>query len=220
MAASGLSLVGFVLLHLLGNLSLYLPDKNIFNAYANGLEGLGLILKVMEVGLLAVFVLHFGLGLALKIANRRARPVGYEASLQSKGGDNRNSFSARTMAVSGVLLLAFLILHIWQFRLGPGITENYVTLIEGQTIRDLYRLVQETFQNPLFVAIYAVAMVVLGLHLRHGIWSAFQSLGVLTDRNSGALYRLALVLAVGLAAGFFFIPLWLFFQVPAYLSIY
>lgn len=211
MAASGLSLVAFVVVHLLGNLPLYLPDSRIFNSYAHGLVELGLVLNVMEAGLLILFVLHFVLGLSLKLYNRRARPVSYESCPSSKGGDNRNSLSARTMAVTGILLLGFLILHIWQFRLGPGIAEGYTVVIGEAQVRDLYRLVRETFANPLFAAVYAFSMIVLGFHLRHGIWSAFQSLGVLNDRTSAPLYRLALLLAVLLAAGFFFIPLRVFF---------
>lgn len=217
MAASGLSLVGFVIVHLLGNLPLYLSDSSVFNAYAEGFVRLGLILNVMEAGLLVLFVLHFVLGLGLKVCNRCARPVGYRSCPSSKGGDNRNSVGARTMAITGILLLAFLILHIWQFRLGPGIPEGYAVVIGDEQVRDLYRLVREIFANPLFAGIYALAMVLLGFHLRHGIWSAFQSLGILTDRTSALLYRVALVLALLLAAGFFFIPLWHFFQISDFL---
>lgn len=218
MAASGLSLVGFVIVHLLGNLSLYFPDGRVFNSYAHGLVSLGALLNVAEAGLLVLFGLHFVLGLSLKIANRSARPLGYHASPASKGGDNRNSLSARIMAVTGVVLLAFLVLHVWQFRLGPGLEQGYRMVVGDHEVRDLYRLVREVFENPLFAGIYVVSMLTLGLHLRHGIWSAFQSFGVLSDRNSSAMYRAALVLSVFLTLGFLGIPLWLFFHVPALLG--
>lgn len=218
MAVSGLSLVGFVIVHLLGNLPLYLPDGRLFNAYANGLVELGALLNVAEAGLLCLFVLHFVLGLALKLANRGARPVAYSKSPVSKGGENRNSVSARTMAVTGLLLLAFLILHLWQFRLGPGVGEGYFAIVGDERVRDLYRLVRETFENPLFMVVYVISMVVLGFHLRHGIWSALQSLGVLNDRTSPGLYGVALILAVLLGFGFLGIPLWMFFKVPVLLG--
>ena len=86
-----------------------------------------------------------------------------------------------------------------------------MTTIAGEPARDIYRLVKETLEQPLFAGIYMVAMLVLGLHLRHGIWSAFQSLGLLTERNSRIFYRVALVLALLLAFGFFLIPFWFVF---------
>ena len=100
------------------------------------------------------------------------------------------------MIVSGVFLLFFIVFHVWQFKYGAGISEGYVATVDGNEVRDLYRLVAETFRNPLFAGLYMIAMVVLGFHLRHGFWSAFQSLGVVNERNTDCFYRLSLFLAV------------------------
>lgn len=214
-ALSGFGLVLFVILHLLGNLALYRGDQGVhFNHYAQGLQNLGAFLTVAEVGLVAVFLVHISWALYTKSRNFSARGQGYRA-WRSKGGGTPSNLSSRTMAISGVLILSFLILHIVQFRFGPGIDAGYVTDVDGQQARDLYRLVVETFRNPIWSAVYVVSMVLLGLHLRHGIWSAFQSLGWTSPRTTRN-FRFACALAgLLLAAGFLFIPVWIYFGVQA-----
>lgn len=211
MSLTGLALVAFVIVHLLGNLGLYSPESEVFNTYAHKLQGLGDFLEVAEVGLFLLFFVHLTLAIWIKIQNRSARPVTYSVSPKTKGGENQNTLASRSMVITGVLILAFLILHLIQFQFGPSVEEGYVTTIAGEPARDIYRLVKETLEQPLFAGIYMVAMLVLGLHLRHGIWSAFQSLGLLTERNSRIFYRVALVLALLLAFGFFLIPFWFVF---------
>lgn len=208
---TGLTLVAFMIVHLLGNLGLYLPNAETFNVYAHKLQKIGRLLKVAEIGLYLLFLVHLTLAIWIRIQNRLARPMAYVASLKTKGGDNQNTLSARSMAVTGIVLLAFLILHLIQFQFGPSVEEGYVTTVQGESVRDLYRLVKETFEQPLFAGIYMISMVALAFHLRHGIWSAFQSLGVLTERNSKIFYRVALVLTIVLIAGFFLIPVWFVF---------
>lgn len=214
MAVTGLALTAFVIVHFLGNLTLYFPDNSVFNSYAGFLVNLGEVIEVLEIGLLLIFVLHLFLAIVLKINHRRARPQGYEHSLKTKGGDNRNTVSSRFMIVTGILLFGFLILHVKQFHFGPNIEDGYRATVSGKEVRDLYRLVSEIFHNPLFVGVYLLSMIALGLHLRHGIWSAFQSLGVLNARLTGPFYKLALILSILIALGFFFIPLWFYFDIP------
>jgi succinate dehydrogenase / fumarate reductase cytochrome b subunit len=210
MALSGLGLVGFVITHLAGNLALYLPDGAPFNAYAAQLESFGKLLYVAEIGLIFIFVLHIVTAIRTKAANRAARPEAYR-SLKSKGGESRFGFAANNMIITGLVLLVFVILHVWQFKYGPGIAEGYTTTINGVEHRDLHRLVVETFQNPIFVGLYVAVMLLLGAHLRHGFWSAFQSLGALNPRISPSINALGIALAVLLSAGFLGIPLWIFF---------
>jgi succinate dehydrogenase / fumarate reductase cytochrome b subunit len=210
MSLTGLGLVGFVITHLLGNLALYRKDGAPFNAYAHMLEGLGGLLYAAEIGLVAIFVIHVVTAIGLKLNHSAARPVGYR-KLQSKGAPSRWNLSSVSMIFTGLLLLAFLILHIWQFKFGPGAAQGYVAQVQGHEMRDLHRLVVETFQSPFFVGIYVFAMLVLGLHLRHGFWSAFQSLGALNPRVSPAVSALGVAVAVVLSAGFLFIPLWIYF---------
>lgn len=213
MAASGICLILFVTIHLAGNLSLYLPEGSAFNAYAAKLEHLSGLLYVAEAGLAAVFLLHFVTAIQVTLANRRARGQPYARGLKSKGGESKANVSSRYMIVSGLILLAFLVFHLWQFKFGPSEEAGYVAKLEGEDVRDLYRLVVEVFQRPLNVALYVGVMLFLGLHVRHGFWSAFQSLGATNPRYSKPLYAVGVAVAVLLAAGFLFIPLWVYFDV-------
>lgn len=211
MGFTGLALVGFVIGHLAGNLTLYVPGGEVFNRYARGMESLGALLIAVEIGLVLVFLLHVITGIRVKLESKRARPVGY-AVARSKGGPSKGSFASRNMILTGMALLAFVIIHVKQFKYGPGVAEGYVTTLDGAESRDLYRLVVETYQNPWVVAFYVGMMLLLGMHLRHGFWSAFQSLGVAHPRWSPLIYSAAALLAVVLAGGFLIIPIWLYFN--------
>lgn len=212
MALTGIFLVLFVVLHLAGNLFLYKTDGGAsFNAYAAGLDSLGNLKSVAEVGLVALFGAHIVMALLLKVNHRAARPVGYDKGLRSKRGHSRSNVSSRNMIITGSALLAFLILHILQFRLGPKQADGYVTQINGHEAHDLYRVVYEAFQTPWVVGVYLLAMLMLGFHLRHGFWSAFQSLGAMNARLTKPVYAAGVALAIVLAFGFLGIPLWMHF---------
>jgi succinate dehydrogenase / fumarate reductase, cytochrome b subunit len=208
-ALTGIALVLYVVLHLLGNLTLYLPGGQTFNQYAAGIQAYGPLVKIAEVGLFAVILFHVVNGFMLKRTNSSARPTAYRR-VKSKGG-GRSNIASRNMALSGIILLAFIVVHVWQFRFGPGIEQGYVAQHAGQDIRDFYRLVVEIFKNPLNVGFYALSMLLLGLHLRHGVWSAFQSLGTMNNRVSGGVYCAAWLFALIFAAGFLFIPVYIYF---------
>jgi succinate dehydrogenase / fumarate reductase cytochrome b subunit len=210
MALSGLGLVGFVIVHLLGNLSLYKSDGAAFNTYAKALHDLGIWIVLAEVGLLVIALVHVVTGFGLKLNHRAARPERYRV-WRSKGGNTPSNLSSRTMIFTGIVLLVFLVIHVLQFRFGANVDQGYITQIHGEPTRDLHRLVVETFKNPMYVAFYMGCMVLLGMHLRHGFWSAFQSLGV----TQGAASRKLLIASAGLgfvlAVGFLFIPVWIYF---------
>jgi succinate dehydrogenase / fumarate reductase cytochrome b subunit len=212
MALSGLGLVGFVIVHLLGNLSLYKSDGTAFNAYANALHNMGNLLVVAEIGLLLVVLIHIVTGFRLKANHAAARPQKYRM-WRSKGGHTPSNFSSRTMIFSGIVLLAFIAIHVWQFRFGANIEQGYVTQIHGEEARDLHRLVVETFKNPAWVGFYVFCMILLGTHLRHGFWSAFQSLGIVHGNASRKLLSLSALLGLILAVGFLFIPVYIYFFV-------
>ena len=196
MGITGLGLVVFVVFHLLENLQLYAGGAR-FNGYVAWLHSFGPWLTVAEIGLALLILIHAILAIWVSKSNYAARgPVRYSV-WKSKGDPSHASLSSRHMIVTGVVLLAFLVLHIWQFRFGPG--------------NDLYRLVADTFHNSLFVGIYVAVMLFLGLHLRHGFWSAFQSLGAMNPRFSRPVYFLGLVIGIVVAAGFLAIPLWFYF---------
>lgn len=211
MALSGLGLVGFVVMHLLGNLTLLAPQPGPFNEYAHKLESLGPLLWVAEIGLIGIFVLHIVMAIWTTSTHRVARPIAYQ-NAKSKGGPTKNTVLSRRMIVSGTLLLAFVIFHVNQFKFGPGIAQGYVTQIKGETARDLYRHVFQSFQSPWTVGVYVAAMLFLGMHLRHGFWSAFQSLGVAYPKYSKCIYVGAWFIAAALTLGFLLLPIYLHFD--------
>lgn len=211
---SGLGLVVFLIGHLAGNLLLYLPEGTAFNRYADNMMSLGPLLIVIEGGLAFVILLHAILAIRVTLKNKGARASRYEVS-QTKGGPSKGSFGSRNMILTGAVLLAFTILHVLQFRLGPGIEAGYTALVDGKEVRDLHSLVVETFQNPLWVLLYLGVLIFMALHVRHGFWSAFQSLGVAYPKYTGLIYSCAYFLAAVLAIGFIGIPLWLFFDGPS-----
>lgn len=207
---TGIALVLFVIVHLLGNLSLYANDGGeAFNAYADFLTGFGTLFYIVEIGLFAFILLHAAIGVTIWLGKRRARPEGY-VKYKSVGGPSKQSLSSRSMIITGVILFVFLVIHVLTFRFG---TYYETTLSDGSTVRDLYTLVVEKFQSPVYTFGYVAVMVLLGLHLRHGIWSALQSLGAMRPRLSPLIYSAALVLAILLAVGFLLLPLYVFFFV-------
>ncbi len=166
MASTGAILVGFVLGHMLGNLQVYLgPDA--MNAYAvflrQALHGAGL--WIARAVLLVSVVLHIWSATSLTLSSRAARPIGYR-ELKWK----ESTYASRTMRWSGVIILFFVIYHLLHFTFGSV----HPSFIEG----DVYHNVVAGFRSVPVSLFYIVAMVLLGLHLRHGVWSMFQTLGV------------------------------------------
>ncbi|WP_158542609.1 succinate dehydrogenase cytochrome b subunit [Lujinxingia litoralis] len=210
MSISGIALVLFVIVHLLGNLTLYVPDGGeAFNIYASKFAALGPFLYVIELGLLGVIALHITWGVTTTLRNKGARANNYETGVVTKGGPSNLNPASRNMIITGVVLGIFLVVHLWHFRIQKMFTDATMT-IDGKAYGDLYGLVATEFQNPLWVAFYVIAMLFLGFHLRHGFWSAFQSLGAMKPQWSKGIYALGLTIAVVLAAGFLGIPVFLY----------
>lgn len=209
---TGVGLMAFLVLHLVGNLNL-LVGKDAFNGYTHKLEGLGELLVVVELGLLAVFLLHIVSAVSVWVNNRGARAV-QNSMVRSKGAPSRQTFSSRSMIITGAVLLVFTVLHVWQFRFGPSVREGYVTTLGNEQVRDLYRLVVEKFKQLPFVIAYMAVMVVVGVHLRHGFWSAFQSLGALNPRLRSVAFSAGVFVAAALAVGFFTLPIYMYLFAP------
>jgi succinate dehydrogenase / fumarate reductase cytochrome b subunit len=214
MGLTGIGLVGFVIMHLSGNLLLYQKEGTAFNAYSDKLMSFGWLLYAAEIGLAAFFLFHAITGIRLAFGKRQAKPVKY-AVAKSKGGNSKWGFAANNMAITGTILLAFLIWHIKQFKYGPGVAEGFVARIPGHEgeVRDLHRLVVQEFKEPGEVAFYTLVMLTLAVHLRHGVWSALQSLGLTRENNSRALYFGLGILGILLGLGFLTIPIYVYFFV-------
>ncbi|MDA0745504.1 MAG: succinate dehydrogenase cytochrome b subunit [bacterium] len=211
MSLTGLMMFSFVIGHLLGNLPLLTGQADPFNKYGHFLVSLGALLILVELILLGALLVHVWTAISITLGKRKARPVAYEKH-KSAGGASRKTLGASTMIYSGLIILVFLVLHVKMFKFGPGIEAGYVTQVDGVEMRDLHRLVVETFQDPVYVIGYVLAMIVLGLHLSHAFWSAFQSLGFYHDRYTPLLYSAGRVLAFLISLGFLIIPVWIYFM--------
>ena len=197
MGLTGLGLVLFVIVHLVENLLLYVgPDA--YNGYVARLHSLGILLTFAEIGLAALIIVHALLAIRITKSNHDARGSERYSMVRSKGDPSRSNVASRNMIITGVVILSFLVYHLKQFRFGPGAD-------------DLYQAVSNAFHDPLCVGIYVAVMLFLGLHFRHGFWSAFQSLGATTPQLSKPMYCLGLLIGVVLALGFISIPVWFYF---------
>jgi len=219
--ATGLLLVGFVIVHLLGNFT-FLIGPRAFNGYAHFLETLvhGWFLVAAEIALLATFLGHAAAGTIVWLDGRRARSTGY-ARAGDAGGPSRKTLASRTMIWTGLALALFIVLHVRMFRFGPAYVIETGGAIEGAEvarIRDLYGLVVQAFRSPVTTWAYVVVMALLGFHLRHGFWSAFQSLGLTNARIIPGLWAAALAVALVLAAGFLFLPLYIHYAIDPALA--
>ncbi|MBW4532905.1 MAG: succinate dehydrogenase cytochrome b subunit [Pleurocapsa minor HA4230-MV1] len=203
---TGLGLTLFVLVHLVGNLTLFAGSKA-YNQLAHFIDSLGILLYLIEFSLLAIAIFHVVVGISIRLNTLKARPVAY-SQLKSVGTPSKQSISSRSMLITGMVLLGFLVLHLATFKFGV----YYSTMINGVEMRDLSSLVMEKFHDPVYAFGYAGVMIVLALHLRHGIWSAWQSIGVLNSKISPVVYAIALILAILIALGFIALPVAIYFN--------
>ncbi len=208
---SGFFLILFLVVHLGGNLTLFVGPGT-FNSYTHHVESLGLLLYAVEIGLLLIFLLHIVTALTVQLEKWRARPKGY-AVTASKGGPSRKTLASRSMIITGLVLIVFIPIHVWMFKFNQGHPSPEI-MLNGKEMRDLYTPVVMAFKNPLIAWGYATTMFLLGFHLRHGFWSSLQSLGALNPRMLPLVYALGLVVAILLAGGFLVLPLWIHYVVP------
>jgi succinate dehydrogenase / fumarate reductase, cytochrome b subunit len=192
MAVSGVVLAGFVAVHLLGNLQIFMgPDQ--FNGYARALKRLPELLWIVRILLLVMVLLHIWSSIQLAVIKSEARPQGYVK--HSVAG---SSYASRTMYMSGPIIAAFVVYHLMEFTFGVGGTpydpfDPYGNVIAG-------------FRSIPVAAFYILAMALLCLHLRHGLWSLLQTLGFHHPRYSPRIKALAATAALLIFLGFVSIP--------------
>jgi succinate dehydrogenase cytochrome b subunit len=201
---TGLALFAYLILHLAGN-ALVFAGPDVFNEYSHRLISNPLIIPI-EIGLLLIFVLHIYKAGRNWLHNHDARPVGYERKEYARH-TSRKSFASSTMIVSGLIALLFVIVHVKQFKFGA-----WYQTVSDNPIRDLYRTEMEVFTQPAWVIFYMICTAIVGLHLRHGIASGFQSLGLDHPVYTKRLTLLGIVLAIAIGGGLALIPLLLFLQ--------
>jgi succinate dehydrogenase / fumarate reductase cytochrome b subunit len=196
MAVTGLGFIGFLTAHLAGNLSIY-AGRDAFNSYAEHLHSLGPLLTLAEIGLLALAIVHVFTGAVLFYQNWQARPARYRV-YKSSGG---RTIGSATMPYTGFLILLFVVFHLSNF--------SFV----DKTDTTIFEIVSSSFQHPAYVLIYVAAMIVVALHVSHGFWSLFQTLGASHPKYTPILTALGIVVSVVFAVGFGFIPLYITFMV-------
>jgi succinate dehydrogenase / fumarate reductase cytochrome b subunit len=200
MAITGVMLVGYVFAHLLGNLQIYSSDAEQINRYAAFLHNpanAAALWAARSVLLLAVG-LHIIAATQLWLQNRAARPIGYV-----KKADLPTSYAARTMIWSGPIVGAFVIFHVLHLTAGKVLELREL----GPNMPDVRYNVISGFSNPWVAGFYILAMILLCLHLYHGMWSMFQSLGLSHPRYSAVVKKAAAVLAIAVAVGNCSIPI-------------
>ena len=188
MAVSGLLLSLFILTHLLGN-SVSFLGRDAFNAYAEKLHSLGALVYVFEVGLLTLFLIHIITGIMLYLENLKARPSRY--SVNTSGGGR--SLGSRTMPYTGVIILVFIAVHLMNFHF----TDRSVPVAD---------LVRELLGRPGLAFFYIFSLASVALHLSHGVWSLFQSIGFNHEKYNLLLLKGALVFSILVGTVFILIP--------------
>jgi succinate dehydrogenase / fumarate reductase, cytochrome b subunit len=199
-ALTGLILILYVLGHLAGNLQIYLsPDR--LNTYAEFLRALGPLLWLIRIFLLATFVIHIVATVQLTIQNRRAKPQKYAVP-----GYRKSTLASRTMIISGLIVLCFVIYHLLHFTFQTTNPEFH-ELRDSAGRHDVYRMVVLGFQQPVISFFYALGLFLLTLHLSHGFASVTQTLGINNRKLEGFVSTGGQTLAWLVFAGYVSIPL-------------
>jgi succinate dehydrogenase / fumarate reductase, cytochrome b subunit len=202
MAITGFILVGYVIAHMLGNLQIYSSNPDQINNYAAFLHNPSnalLLWGARSVLLLAV-ILHITASVQLFFQNKAARPISYV-----KKDDVPSSYAARTMVWSGPIIAAFVVYHVLHLTVGAVLPLRDVG--DNPLTPDVHYNVITGFQNYGVSAFYIFAMILLCMHLYHGIWSMFQSLGISHPRYTGKLKKAAALVAILIAIGNCSIPI-------------
>jgi succinate dehydrogenase / fumarate reductase cytochrome b subunit len=199
MAVSGIIMLLYLIAHMIGNLKVF-TGRESFNHYSEWIRTIGepavpaqTTLWIIRVVLLVAVVAHFWAAVSLWRQARRARPQRYVTKKPVA-----QSYASRTMRWGGVIVLLFIIWHILDLTVGA-------VNPDGADTTPYDRLVA-SFSNPFITAFYVLALILLGMHLRHGIWSATQTLGQSNRRRERTVNAFAIVFSTALTAGFLLVP--------------
>lgn len=191
MAVTGLSFCGFLTVHLAGNLTLY-AGADAFNNYARHLHSYGPLLSIAEMGLLLLALAHVLTGATLFYQNFKSRPVRYAVNHRAGG----RTIGSATMPYTGFLLLIFVITHLFNF--------HFV----DKTNTTIFQIVSAAFSHPGYVTLYMLAMIVAAIHVSHGVWSAFQTIGANQAKYMPVIRIAGIMFSFVVGIGFGLIPLY------------
>ena len=200
MAVSGAVIFGYLIAHMVGNLQIVLGPE-VINKYAALLHGTPALLWAVRIALLVAFPVHILMAVQLNRINSAARPVAYGTYKR-----HVSSYAARTMMFSGPVLLLFLLFHLAHLTLGWNVVPT--AFVEG----NVYNNMVTSLAVSWVALFYVVAAALVGLHMVHGGWSMFQTLGVSHPRYNGVLKEVAFVATIVVAGGFALVPIAVFLK--------
>jgi succinate dehydrogenase / fumarate reductase cytochrome b subunit len=193
-AVTGLAFTLFIAVHLMGNLTIY-AGKDSFLSYVDHLHSVEALVTLAEFGLIFFAVLHIGMGLYLFLENRRARPVAYAID-RSAGG---RTIGSRTAPYTGAIILVFVVLHLLKFR-----------FVDKTAINDFIILSNTFSEFGFWTLFYIAAVIVVAVHVSHGFWSGFQTLGLNHPKYMPFVERVGIIFSLIIGIGFASIPVYLF----------
>lgn len=203
-ALTGLALIGYILLHLLGNFMIF-GGPDALNGYAEMLHALGPLLWAARVVLAAAAVIHIVFTVIIWFEDRASRPVGYTVSADF----GSTTFAKKTMIYTGLLLFFFLFLHLWDFTFADKAGEASVVWRGNDSESlGLFGVVWNSFLEPWRIVVYLLAVSCVGFHLSHGVQSFLQTLGLNNEGVLPKLERLSNLVGILVAVGYSFIPIY------------
>lgn len=205
MAVTGLMLVCFITVHLMGNLSVFAGADGI-NAYAKHLHDLGPLVWVFRLAMLGLFAVHITFGIQLYLENKAATPETYAVQKTLV-----TTFSAKTMIFTGLIILTFLVYHLLHFTVqvtNPEISASHLPL-DAAMRPDVFSMVVLSFQKVFISVIYIIAMAALFLHLSHGVSSWVQTLGWSTGPSQDKVTAIGKIVAIVYGLAYIAIPLFI-----------
>jgi succinate dehydrogenase / fumarate reductase cytochrome b subunit len=206
MALTGSFLLIFLIVHLIGNITLFFGPE-VFNGYVKTLDVIKPLIRVIEVVLLAAFVLHIFNGIRLWLENKRTQGGKFIGKYVINASSENSSFSSRTTFITGSIIFIFLVLHLgtffWRFNVHDP---------EGLAdIHQYYNIVIGFFQIWWYVILYIIAVLLLGFHLNHGFQSAFQTFGWNNKKYFPMVKVIGSIYAIIMTVGFVSMPIYFFF---------
>lgn len=202
MAVTGLILIGFLIVHLMGNLLVFVGAESI-NQYGIKLREYPYLLWFARAVLLFSCLAHIFAAIKLSLLNKAARPVSYHVKKSVKA-----TWSSQTMLVSGTIVLFFILYHLAHFTLKWTHASLFALLDE----HDVYSMLVLSFRSPLVTGFYCLSILLLGMHLSHGVKSFFQTFGIHHSKYNPMIAILGPLLSVLLVCGFLSVPLSIFFK--------
>ncbi|MFN8889646.1 MAG: succinate dehydrogenase cytochrome b subunit [Cyclobacteriaceae bacterium] len=203
MALTGLFLITFLIIHCAINAMIFLNDGGVTFSHWGHFMGTNPVIRTLEIGLVAGFLIHIVQGILLMKKNRDSRPVRYQVVAPAPN----STWYSRSMGLLGTLLLLFLILHTAHFWI-PNRANQFAT---GEEL-NLYQMMLDIFADPLIVAVYVLGCISLAWHLLHGFWSAFQTLGLNHQRYNAIIHFIGTAFAIVVPLLFALMPIAMYFN--------